>query len=164
MSKTKGIIILVNLLLLMGYFNWSIMAKEKTLSKGKLVLLHLAPVDPRSLMQGDYMRLNYDITAAHGEIAKRGYCVVALDKHGVAQKQRFQDELQPLKSGEFALKYFSVNNWRSSMIQIGAESFFFEEGEGKRFEAAKYGGIRVDNAGNSVLEGLYDEHYRLIKY
>ncbi|MEO7213493.1 GDYXXLXY domain-containing protein [Mucilaginibacter sp.] len=164
MSKTKRIIVLLNLLLLVGYFNWAIMAKEKTLSKGKLVLLRLAPVDPRSLMQGDYMQLNYEISTAPAGITKRGYCIVTLDEHGVAKKQRFQDELQPLKPGELAVKYFSAPGWRSVNARIGAESFFFEEGQGQRFQAAKYGGIKIDDAGNSVLEGLYDEHYRLIKY
>ena len=62
MKKTKWIILLVNLFLLMGYFNYSVLKKEKLLSDGHLILLKLAPVDPRSLMQGDYMRLRYDIS------------------------------------------------------------------------------------------------------
>ncbi|MFX7329222.1 GDYXXLXY domain-containing protein, partial [Acinetobacter baumannii] len=33
--------------------------KEMLLKEGQLVLLPLAPVDPRSLMQGDYMALRY---------------------------------------------------------------------------------------------------------
>nr|WP_294948729.1 GDYXXLXY domain-containing protein [uncultured Mucilaginibacter sp.] len=166
MSKTKRIIILLSLLLLVGYFNWSIAAKEKTLAKGRLVLLKLAPVDPRSIMQGDYMSLNYEINnvTPHTELSKRGYCIVTLDTNGVAKRQRFQDDLKSLKSGEYALKYFTNGNQYFTSIHIGAESYFFEEGQGKRFEAAKYGGLKIDNAGNSVLEGLYDEHYKLIKY
>ncbi len=31
-----------------------------------MVLLRLAPVDPRSLMQGDYMRLNYELARQLG--------------------------------------------------------------------------------------------------
>lgn len=165
MSKTKHIIILINLLLLLGYFNWSITAKEKTLSAGKRVLLELKPVDPRSLMQGDYMSLAYKINdlPSHATITKRGYCIVKLGAHGVAQKLRFQDELKPLAPGETAIKYFFSGNSYFADIHLGAESYFFEEGQGKRFEAAKYGALKVDEAGNSVLEGLYNEHYRLIK-
>jgi uncharacterized membrane-anchored protein len=166
MSKTKRIIILLNLLLLVGYFNWSIMAKEKTLSKGQLVLLELAPVDPRSLMQGDYMQLRYKLNDLPSStvIDKRGYCIVKLDEHHVAQKLRLQPELQPLKPGETAVKYFYSGNGYTTNIHLGAESYFFEEGQAKRFQAAKYGGIKIDDTGNSVLEGLYDEHYRIIKY
>ena len=58
MKKYSRILIIVNLILLLGYFNWSVYQKEQTLKDGQLVLLQLAPVDPRSLMQGDYMRLN----------------------------------------------------------------------------------------------------------
>ena len=62
MKKYKWIIIIINLIILLGFFNNSILQKEKLLTDGQLVLLELAPVDPRSLMQGDYMRLNYDIS------------------------------------------------------------------------------------------------------
>jgi uncharacterized membrane-anchored protein len=47
-------------------------------------------------------------------------------------------------------------------MHIGAESYFFEEGQAKKFEVARYGGIKVDDAGNSVLVGLYDKNHKLI--
>ena len=59
MKKYSRILIIANLILLLGYFNWSVYKKEQTLKDGQLILLQLAPVDPRSLMQGDYMRLSY---------------------------------------------------------------------------------------------------------
>ncbi|TFF38196.1 GDYXXLXY domain-containing protein [Mucilaginibacter psychrotolerans] len=165
MSKTKYIIIFINLLLLLGYFNWSIVAKEKTLSAGKRVLLELKPVDPRSIMQGDYMSLAYKIDdlPPHANITKRGYCIVKVDAHGVGQKLRLQNELKPLAPGEMAIKYFFSGNSYFANIHLGAEAYFFQEGQGKRFEAARYGALKVDDAGNSVLEGLYNEQYRLIK-
>ena len=39
--------------------NYAIWQKEQLLTHGKTVILALAPVDPRSLMQGDYMRLRF---------------------------------------------------------------------------------------------------------
>ena len=59
MKKQSRILIITNLLLLLGYLNWSIYQKEQTLRDGQLVLFELAPVDPRSLMHGDYMSLRY---------------------------------------------------------------------------------------------------------
>ena len=41
--------------------NWSITGKEQHLKEGKIVYLQLAPVDPRSIMQGDYMMLRFAI-------------------------------------------------------------------------------------------------------
>ncbi len=64
------------------------------LTDGQLILLELAPVDPRSLMQGDYMRLNYDISnnINTDSISKRGFCVVKLKENGVAEKVRIQEK------------------------------------------------------------------------
>ena len=39
-----------------------IASKETLLRTGQTVKLELAPLDPRSLMQGDYVRLNYKIS------------------------------------------------------------------------------------------------------
>lgn len=160
MKKYKWLIILFNLVLLLGYFNYSVIRKENLLKDGQLILLQLAPVDPRSLMQGDYMTLRYAIAGTLGEegIPKRGYCVVTLDKKGVAHKVRFQENKTPLKTGEHIISYTS-GEWS---INIGAESFFFQEGHARKYEAAVYGGIKTDKNGNSLLIGLYDKNLKKI--
>ena len=86
MKQYKGIIILLNLILLLVIFNSSLVEKEEILSEGKLVLLKLAPVDPRSLMQGDYMALRYEVAndRAVNEAPVRGYCVLMADENNVA--------------------------------------------------------------------------------
>ena len=162
MKKYKWIIILVNLIILLGLFNNSIIKKETLLSDGKLILLELAPVDPRSLMQGDYMRLRYAISEniKYDSISKRGFCVVKLGESGIAKKVRIQDDRTPINEKEYLIEYTS-KGWRG--INIGAESFFFQEGEADKYENAKYGGIKVDNQGNSLLIGLYDENRKKIE-
>ncbi len=162
MKKYKWIIILLNLILLLVYFNHSIAKKEELLKDGRLVLLELAPVDPRSLMQGDYMALRYKISEgiSSEDIPKRGYCVVRLDGNGVADKVRFQKGLIPLNVNEHLIEYTSSDKWN---INIGAESFFFQEGQAKKYERAKYGGVRIDKDGNSLLIGLYDEQLKNIE-
>lgn len=161
MRKYKWFIILLNLGILLVYFNYSIIKKEALLKDGQLILLALAPVDPRSIMQGDYMRLRYQLSQEFGgnSIPKRGYCVVKL-KNNLAQRVRLQKNRTPLNAGEYLIEYTSPNSWT---INIGAESFFFEEGQGKKYEAAKYGGVKVDKAGNSLLIGLYDEKLKKIE-
>ena len=60
LSKTS-IIILITFIVGIIFFIKAVNDKETTILKGKLVYLELAPVDPRSLMQGDYMALYYAI-------------------------------------------------------------------------------------------------------
>jgi len=161
MKKYKNTIILVNLVVLLLLFNKSILHKESTLTNGKLVLLKLAPVDPRSLMQGDYMRLRYAIARnVDKDIAKRGYCIVKLDDNGVAKKVRFQNNVNPKADSEYAIRY---NKMKYRNVHIGAESFFFQEGKGAKYEKAKYGGLMIDNNGKSILVGLYDKELKKIE-
>ncbi len=161
MKKYKVIILVLNLLLVLVFFHYSVSKKETILHQGTLVLLELAPVDPRSLIQGDYMSLRYAIARETdaSEIPKRGYCVVSLDSGIIGKKVRLQKQKTPLASGEYLIEY-TANSWD---INIGAESFFFQEGQADKYSKAKYGGIKIDNKGNSLLLGLYDEHRQLIK-
>lgn len=162
MRKYQWIIILVNLFILLGLFNSSILNKETLLSNGELVLLELAPVDPRSLMQGDYMRLRYAISenTNYDSIPKRGFCVVKLLDNGVAEKVRLQEDRTPLNKNEYLIEYTSINWWE---FNIGAESFFFQEGDAEKYEKAKYGGLKIDKDGNSLLIGLYDQNKHKIE-
>ena len=166
MKKYKWIIILANLVILLIIFNQSILKKEDLLANGKLILLELAPIDPRSLIQGDYMRLRYEITNGiqnKDNITKRGYCVVTLNPNGVAKRVRFQVDKTIANEGEYLIKYTASKRWSSWDVSIGVESFFFQEGEATKYEKAKYGAIKTDKDGNSVLFGLYDDNLEQIK-
>ncbi len=162
MKKYKWIIVLLNLVLLLVYFNHSITKKEELLKDGQLILLELAPVDPRSLMQGDYMTLRYKISEDidFDNMPKRGYCVVRLESSGIANKIRFQKDLTPLNEGEHLIEFTSSDKWN---VNIGAESYFFQEGQAEKYEKAKYGGVKIDKNGNSLLIGLYDEQLQKIE-
>jgi len=103
MKKFKWIVILVNLILVLILFNNSIVKKELILAEGKLILLELTPVDPRSIMQGDFMRLSYKIAETNSldsitksGIAKRGFVVVKTNEKGIAERIRIQPKKTPL--------------------------------------------------------------------
>ncbi len=72
---------------MLGAVNLSIQTKEDIKANGETVLLQLAPVDPRSLMQGDYMALRFAIT--QGLNVESGYqdkrLPLKLDEHRVGQ-------------------------------------------------------------------------------
>ena len=52
-------VIWAGLALVLVTINTSILTKERLLRDGTVLRLALAPVDPRSLMQGDYMALSF---------------------------------------------------------------------------------------------------------
>lgn len=167
MKKYRVWIIVLNLVLLLTYFNYSIFKKEQTLNQGQLILFELAPVDPRSLMQGDYMILDYALTrhleqlnVPNEPLPKRGYVVLGLDAHQVAHYIRVQDTPLPLNASEYLIKYTSPGRYD---IHLGAESYFFQEGHAQRYEQAKYGGLKVDLQGNSILVGLYNDKFQKIE-
>ena len=145
------------LLLVLGAANYTIMQRQQVLDDGQPLLLELRPVDPRSLMQGDYMVLRYAESlfpppGKRADLPDRGALVVQLDANNVATFARLDD------GGELA-----ANEARLRYKQVGAESYFFQEGRADDFDAARYGVLHVDSDGNSVLVGLADEQHRLIQ-
>lgn len=165
MKMLRIILVLAGLGLVLGMVNYSIQQKEGVLANGQLVLFQLRPLDPRSLMQGDYMRLRYaDVSAPKTEVAMdmppQGTVILKLDENNVAAFSR-RDDGSALLDGEFRMQY---KLWRSEgTLRYGAKSFFFQEGDAKLYEQAKYGVLRVDAAGASVLVGLADENRKLIE-
>ncbi|MBO7144378.1 MAG: GDYXXLXY domain-containing protein [Salinivirgaceae bacterium] len=160
MSKIKKIILALNLLFVFGFFAFSVVKKERLYANGTEILLKLAPVDPRSLMQGDYMELNYEVTNQIRISDGNGkYVVVKVGSDGVAKYERQQDDKE-LNEGELLICY-KVNSKRRKCI--GAENYFFQEGTGNKFADAEYGLLKVDDDGNCVLVGLCDRDKRIIK-
>ena len=58
MSRAR-ILVAIGALLVLGAVNYSILGKESVKREGVVVYLDLAPRDPRSIMQGDYMTLRF---------------------------------------------------------------------------------------------------------
>jgi uncharacterized membrane-anchored protein len=130
-----------------------IVQKEALLATGKPVLLELGPRDPRSLMQGDYMVLEYAISRERGwdrGSSRDGHLVLRLDEHGVGKFVRLHEPSTPLAPDEFLLRY----RVRDRRVRLGAEAFFFQEGHARLYDAARYGELRVAANGTSVLVGL----------
>ncbi len=158
--RTKIMIVLS--VLVLAALNYGIYEKEQIKAQGEMLLLELAPVDPRSLMQGDYMRLRYAIArnAPAKELTphkKRGYMVIQVDGDNVAQFVRFQRE-EDLAAGEKLLHFHK----RYNGVLIVPDSFFFQEGHAGYYEDAKYGVFKFDDSGEHLLVGLADENKQLI--
>jgi uncharacterized membrane-anchored protein len=147
-------------LLVLVFVNFGIYGRERLLTDGQVVLLRLSPVDPRSLMQGDYMRLNFEVADQAFPLQARdrnvdGHLVVALDGQGVGRFRRIADA-RPLAPGEIALRY----RVRSGVPNFATNAFFFEEGQASAYASAAYGEIRVGGDGEMILTGLRDAQLR----
>jgi uncharacterized membrane-anchored protein len=120
-------------------------------------------VDPRSLMQGDYMALRFALVQEleksldHGEprsaqSPREGevrWASVALAADHVATLSAEGAPASALK-----LRY----RIRGGQVWLGTNAFFFQEGDAQRFSSARYGEFRVDrSSGEAVLVGLRDE-------
>jgi uncharacterized membrane-anchored protein len=150
--KRRLLIMWVVAALVLVVTNVLIFQKERLLAAPQGILLELAPVDPRSLIQGDYMALAYAITREVPEqgLPNDGYLVVAVDAENVARYRRVHVPSTPLAPGELLLRY----RVRAGQLHIGSESFFFQEGTADAYEKARYAELRVDSAGESLLVGL----------
>jgi uncharacterized membrane-anchored protein len=164
--KVRTIIAAVCTLLVLAVLSGMVVQKERLLSRGQRVYFKLAPRDPRSLMQGDYMALRYELAAKIQEIREKsritsrtGIAIITLDERGVAVKARIEAGDRAAGPGEKLIRYKHVNG----DISFGAGSFFFQEGKGSAFEKARYGELMLDDNGASVLVGLRDEDLEALK-
>ncbi|MCU0756341.1 MAG: GDYXXLXY domain-containing protein [Xanthomonadales bacterium] len=154
---------LLGALLVLGALNWAWAGKVWIIAEGREVRVPLAPVDPRSLMQGDYMALRFALTEQI-EAARRdgtlpaaaqpryegdfGWVPIALDAGGVARPD--WDNPEPALRLRYRLRHDQV--W------LGTNAYFFEEGEAERYNPARYGVFRVHpQSGEAVLVALADE-------
>ncbi len=141
------------------FFGYSMYKKESIITDGKLILIPLAPRDPRSLLQGDYMSLSYnwEMLSDQNVGFKRG-CIVFKYSDETFTPLRLERSLDTLQSDEKCIKYFgSFPN-----LKIGAESYFFQEGKAKDFESARFVGLKLATNGDKVIIGLFDEKRELI--
>jgi uncharacterized membrane-anchored protein len=157
---TRRLLVAGALLALLAGFNWSAAQKERLRDEGAVVLLELAPVDPRALLLGDYMALEYRMNRqASPPPEQAAACVmrVRLDENRVAAFARWDDGGPPA-SGEQLLRCKS----RHRDVQAASPAFFFQEGYAGDFAAARYGELRVSPQGDSLLVALRDAAFQRI--
>lgn len=165
MNKIKYWLIAINLVAVLSYFGMEIAHKEDLLKHGTQVYLKLRPTDPRSLMQGDYMRLRFAITdkipyADTRDSRREGkgimYAIVSVPD---GEYIRTQMDFEGIAPGEVAIKIFSKNYG----YYLSSENYFFEEGTGLLYNNAKYALVVVDDEGNIYIKNLCDKDRNVIE-
>ncbi|MES2356372.1 MAG: GDYXXLXY domain-containing protein [Pseudomonadota bacterium] len=150
----RKLIVAAGAVLILAVVNFSIWQKENLLADGRIVLLELAPVDPRSLMQGDYMALRYKlVNEVFGREDRKnlsdGHVIVTLDEKGVGTFKRFDDGAA-LAPNDVRMRY----RIRSGQVKFATNAFFFQEGLGPNYQGARFGEFRVSEKGELLLTAL----------
>ena len=160
MDKVRTVVLWLTFILVMGVVNFKVWGKEQLAQNGRVVLLELGVRDPRSLIQGDYMTLNYELERELRDVPhKAKVIIVSLDEHDVATFGRYYDEGVLLAENEQLLRIHAQSRWE---VSVGADSFFFQEGEAELYETARYAEYRVSEEGEMVLVGLRDEEFGVL--
>ena len=155
-NRVRLIVMSVMTVVILALVNMEIAGKERIVRDGTTVLLRIAPRDPRSLIQGDYMALRYSMA---------GTVAMAADNAGVTDGHVII-ELQDNEEAKFVAIYNgqSINQRqhllrfrkRGDSVRLASDAFFFEEGQWELYSGAQFGELRVDDDGDAVLTGLRD--------
>ncbi|MFK4784949.1 GDYXXLXY domain-containing protein [Fusobacterium sp. MFO224] len=157
----KKILVLLNISLLIVYFGYSINIEKSNLKKDSFYL-ELLPVDPRSLIQGDYMKLSYKIVNdSYKDIynLKEGYIKISIDNKNIGHYMNVETLLSPLSNNEKLIYFNQLYNG----LDIGINSYLFQEGKGYLFQKAKYAEVIISKNKKLRVKHLLDNNFKTIK-
>ncbi len=161
---------------------WDVTRKEQLLAHGQELILQLAPVDPRSLMQGDYMALRFAIGA---QVAQLQYA-----QSGESEERELIAYMKPMSeaaavlvglqsptTGEYWLWDEVSQRWSATSglqpsadlyplrlryknyewLPNGVDAWFFPEGSAALYENARYGAFKVNHKAEALLYEMLNE-------
>ncbi len=182
MNKISHWVLVLTALLAIVYVNLYAWQSQQIKLRGEILFLELAPVDPLSLVQGQYMRLRfgiekrYDSTPQDQQVIQnsRGdvLAIIDLDSKRIGtltgllatsqwQQQRNRGNTVLLQVHAQLLDSRSESApFGFHSIRIQQNSFLFQENTEDRYAKAKYGIFRVHENGHYILVDLADEQLR----
>lgn len=158
---------LLGVLATLSVVNVGIWQKETLIARGERLYLRLGPVDPRSLMQGDYMALDLfegspvarDPRLHDTTQRMRPRVAATVDDDGVATMQRVLAAGEAAAAGE---RVFELTPKAGRWVLV-TDAWHFREGEAAWWARARFGELRVDDQGRALLVGLADAQRRPIR-
>ena len=148
--------------------NVGIVDKERLIANGQPVFVRLMPVDPRSLMQGDFMRLapSQMPDGVQRELGTRGtpahlrswrekpLMVAKIGANRVAVlNRRASSRTEALAADELLIELTE----RDGRFVIASDAWFFREGEAARWQPARFAEYRITPDGRALLVNLRGE-------
>jgi uncharacterized membrane-anchored protein len=158
--RMDRLLMLAGAVLVFGVVNWQIASKERLRTGGQTIYLEMAPRDPRSPMQGDYMALDFKLASQIGdalnpETEGPQVAILQLDARRVGSFSRL-DNGGPLNPGEMRFRF----RFRDAQVWLGTNAFFMQEGDGNRYSPAHFGEFHVSESGEALLVDLRDADLR----
>jgi uncharacterized membrane-anchored protein len=157
----RNLILLVTAAAVLFLVNYSIWQRERLVTDGRSVYLELAPVDPRSLMQGDYLALRFkvaaDLSESVAKASRDGRLVLGVDRNRVGTFRRFSDAAAP--AADEALLRYRVRNRE---VKLATNAFFFQEGDAPLYRGVKYGEFKLSPDGEAILVALRGAERQLL--
>ncbi|TCR92616.1 GDYXXLXY domain-containing protein [Rhizobium sp. BK376] len=149
-------------------------SRASILESGSEVLLKTAPVDPRDLLRGDYVTLNYDISRVPASTVVGGMPTeagektlwVRLQKQGDGFWGIAESSFSPLQSKpdtvlieSLPFNYYPVEADQSFQVDYGIERFYVPEGKGHDIETVRTDGrvsvaARISGGGEAQIRTL----------
>ena len=153
------VIVAVQLVVLAGIVGF----REQVRQTGERIVLQTVPVDPRSLLQGDYAILNYEVGGiprrVEGAVPRlrddleRGARVfVTLERQGDVWQATGYHRTRPRPGQLFITGYADGSN----RLDFGIGTYFVPEGTGHIVERAQDVKVRVfiDRDGDAVIDDV----------
>ena len=182
MNKISHWVLVLTALLAIVYVNLNAWQSQQIKLRGEILFLELAPLDPLSLVQGQYMRLRfgietrYDTTQEDYQIIQNnrgnGLAIINLDSRRIGtlngllttnqwrQQQNRGDTILLQVHAQLLDSRSESAPFGFHSIRIQQNSFLFQENTEDRYAKAKYGIFRVHENGRYILVDLADEQLR----
>lgn len=175
---------LILAVLSIGLFLGIIAKNQWQLKHSQSLYVELRPVDPRSILQGDYMALRYELyfsnNPASEDLSDRanlsniyaGIQTYIENKPNIlmyvqldAQQRVVHTVIDPLQLDQTRtikpLKLKNPSNYVDSLYP-SSQSFLFAEGLASCYEQAHYAEFKVDDSGNAILASLRGENLKIL--
>lgn len=166
-SPLARVLLAIGVLLALGVTQYDVFKKEDIIAHGQRIYVEIQPADPRSIMQGDYMALRFalpnDLWGQEQQnnlkLSGKAFVVATLDARGVATVQRLATQDEALADNAVLLP---IKKMKGRWVLV-TDAYFFPEGKGRVFAAARFGELRILGQGRALLVGLADKDLRLIE-
>lgn len=151
---------------LAGFLGGYAVYTQRALQTAQTVYLKIEPVDPRALLSGDYMQLNYDFERPY--LAEQGQALVLQvgENKVLYLPNEAEDEAQttqaPATQADTPQRPQTVRIKTLRASYRVPHQFYFQEGTGKKYENAVYAKAAVLPNGSILLLGLTDKNFNLL--
>ena len=160
---------LLVLLIQTAYLMGTVIVSEQALAKGKIALLETLPIDPRDLLRGDYIVLNYKISEipldlfspAQNEPLPNGTVVYVILAPRGAYYEAVRASLERAEpiGNEVVLHGRSQYSWsqgRKGSVRVvyGLERFYVAEGKG-RPKGKLTVEVAVPHSGRALIRNVF---------